>query len=863
MKICYHAGLQRCVVSSDTGQYSSNLIEKLKDLYKSLGDQHSSSSAVKRIPLNFLQGDEFRTALGIYIRPLLHQRVPSLFSDLRPLYEQPDKADIIDKVMLELESLIRENNESIPIPLWTLCLLAQHYDRRGRYEIALSQVNEAIKQNEAVAVALGQVNEAIKQNEAVAVALGQVNEAIKQNEAVAELYLVKARILKHTGDLETAASMAEKAKDMDPKNSFTKKKYIKHMLQIDKDVMFTKDKDDQQTSLPNMECMWYELALGDCYYRRGDLGKSLKNYLAVLTYYTKLSEERFDFRSYQSGGLTLHTSVETLRCQERLDPGSYFHKAATGIIRCYMKLYDSSTKLDDEALMSTTVKMPLSKKKMQETTVTRVSNTKNLVDTKARKGVKSHAKELCNKDKETSRSSKYLDPIGAKLLQVENPLLEATKYFNLLQKIHPDSFGTHVLLFELSMRKYDMLEVCKASKNLVRLEEDNPDTLRYLVRFLGRLDSMVLEESVRTALAIPISTLREKSLIKLIEDFLVRNKGSIVHMVAAAEMLFYLQPYKKLPIVNCINETVYDFYLIPSCLDVCIYMHFHFERDLWWITKEFKELFPFPSYFRTLANNDTSSKSEEEVWVFDSGSTRHGCSKISRLLRKREEVGHFSTSSGKIALYTVVGDVLVNSEDCGRSYFLEDVAHFPRGRNIISVRRFVEQHHCLAQFLLRDSRYISMVAREYILARGFTSGNKYKFIEKFPDKKETDSGWFVDSGSSCHTTCDESCLTGIEDCEQIALRDVDGEVTTSSRKGACELTYTENGVTTRFLMKDVYVFTEGVSLLSVSCFTRDNKCSVLFASDQYYILDAEHDMILKPELICGYGTEHIGIYNLR
>lgn len=57
-----------------------------------------------------------------------------------------------------------------------------------------------------------------------------------------------------------------------------------------------------------------------------------------------------------------------------------------------MKLYDSSTKLDDEALMSTTVKMPLSKKKMQETTVTRVSNTKNLVDTKARKGVKSHAK---------------------------------------------------------------------------------------------------------------------------------------------------------------------------------------------------------------------------------------------------------------------------------------------------------------------------------------------------------------------------------------------------------------------------------------------------------------------------------------
>lgn len=57
-----------------------------------------------------------------------------------------------------------------------------------------------------------------------------------------------------------------------------------------------------------------------------------------------------------------------------------------------MKLYDSSTKLDDEALKSKTVKMPLCKKKMQKATASRVSDTKNLLDTMARKGVKSHAK---------------------------------------------------------------------------------------------------------------------------------------------------------------------------------------------------------------------------------------------------------------------------------------------------------------------------------------------------------------------------------------------------------------------------------------------------------------------------------------
>ena len=45
-------------------------------------------------------------------------------------------------------------------------------------------------------------------------------------------------------------------------------------------------------------------------------------------------------------------------------------------------------------------------------------------------------------------------------------------------------------------------------------------------------------------------------------------------------------------------------------------------------------------------------------------------------LRKRDEVGCVLISCGKTASYTTVGNVLIKFEDCGRSYFLEDVAHF-------------------------------------------------------------------------------------------------------------------------------------------------------------------------------------------
>ncbi|KAL6582847.1 N-alpha-acetyltransferase 16, NatA auxiliary subunit [Orobanche minor] len=901
----YHAGLQKCVATSDNGQYSPNAVQELKDLYKSLGEQHSSSSAVKRIPLDFLQGDEFRKALDIYIRPLLHERVPSVFSDLRSLYEHPDKVDIIDKVILELGSSIRENNESIPTPLWTLCLLAQHYDRRGQYGIALAKVNEAIE----------------------------------QNAAVAELYLVKARILKHTGDLETAAFVAEKAKDMDPKSSFTKKKYVKRMLQVDKDVVFTgdggdqknssrnkarilkhtgdpetaafmeektkdmdpknsftkkknvkrmplvdkdvvftKDGEDQPNSYGNMGCMWYELACGDCYYRRGDLGSSLKNYLAVLKYYTELSEEHFDFRSYRSGKMTLRASVESLRYQEQLDPGSYFHKAATGIIRCYMKLYDSSTKLDDDPLMSEMGMMFLSEKEMQETTASRVPNTKYLRNTQSRKKVKSHAKELCNKVKETSRASKSSDPIGAKYLKVENPLLEATKYLNLLCKSPSDSFGTYFLLFELSMRKHDMLEAYRASNDLVRLERDNPDTLRCLVRFFGRLDSMVLEESVRTALAVPLSTLHEESLIKLIRDFLQRNKDSVTHAVAAAEMWFFLQPYKKFLILKLIEATInsaQDMKLLSlsNCIGVHKLLNLVFgdsETTSRW-TKDCKDLFPFPSFFSTLTSDGTSKANEGGAWTFDSGSSLHCTNNASLLLEKHDHPGAAFASSGNIVQYTIAGNVLIHSKDCGRYYLLEKVVHLPKGSNIISVEKFVRQESCLAQFfydgfLLRDSRYISMVSQEYILATGPMLKRRYKFVSKLPGEKEEDSGWYLDSGAVCHTTSDESLLLSctIEDCEARSFIGVDGVSRSFPKKGSCELTYSsEFGVTRKFVLKDVYVCPQGSSLLSVSAFTRDNECSVLFTPDQYYILDAKDDMLLKPELIRGYGLVVRGEYCLR
>ncbi|KAA8541839.1 hypothetical protein F0562_022991 [Nyssa sinensis] len=175
----YYEGLQKCVgLLSESGQYSSDEIDRLEALYKLLGQQYRWSSAVKRIPLDYLNGEKFREAADNYIRPLLTKGIPSLFSDLSPLYDQPGKAEILEKLILELEQSIRSTcgypgsaeTEPPSTLMWTVFYLAQHYDRHGQYDIALAKIDEAIE----------------------------------HTPTVIDLYLVKGRILKHAGNVLSA-----------------------------------------------------------------------------------------------------------------------------------------------------------------------------------------------------------------------------------------------------------------------------------------------------------------------------------------------------------------------------------------------------------------------------------------------------------------------------------------------------------------------------------------------------------------------------------------------------------------------------------------------------------------------------------
>ncbi|XP_057532702.1 N-terminal acetyltransferase A complex auxiliary subunit NAA15 isoform X3 [Amaranthus tricolor] len=536
----YYEGLQRCLgLYSEKGQYSSDEIDQLNTLYQSLQQEYKWSSAAKRIPLDFLQGEKFEEAAVNYIRPLLTKGVPSLFSDLSPLYAQPGKADIIEKLILDLEESLRKTGgypgrtekEPPSTYLWTLFLVAQHYDRRSQYSIALDKIDEAIN----------------------------------HTPTVIDLYSAKSRILKHAGDLKAAAALADEARCMDLADRYINSECVKRMLQADQvtlaektAVLFTKD-GDQHNNLYDMQCMWYELASGESYLRQGDLGRSLKKFLAVEKHYTDITEDQFDFHSYCFRKMTLRTYVEMLKFQDRLHSHSYFHKAASGAIRCYIKLFDAPSKSATEEDEEMSKLLPSQKKKLRQKQRKAEARAKKEAESKNEEATASNV----SKSGKKNVKAVDLDPHGVKLLQVEDPMMEATKYLKLLQKNSADSLETHLLSFEVNMRKQKVLLAFQAVKNLLRLDAESPDSHCCLIRFFNKVNSMPAPVSdaerlvwnVLEAERPSISQLNEKSLMDTNMSFLKKHEDSLMHRVAVAEMLYLLEPNKKSEAVKLIEES--------------------------------------------------------------------------------------------------------------------------------------------------------------------------------------------------------------------------------------------------------------------------------------------------------------------
>ena len=173
----YHAGLRASfgLEIESENRLSEEDVRRLCTFYNEFSEKHPSSLTCKRIPLDYLEGDAFVDVAQEYVKGFFLRGIPSLFSDLKPLYSSAEKAKALQllfegycerltKADCDVDPDLKSNPQSV---LWIHHVLAQHYDQMGDTEAALKHVHAALD----------------------------------HTPTVSEVHIVHSKVLKHAGDL--------------------------------------------------------------------------------------------------------------------------------------------------------------------------------------------------------------------------------------------------------------------------------------------------------------------------------------------------------------------------------------------------------------------------------------------------------------------------------------------------------------------------------------------------------------------------------------------------------------------------------------------------------------------------------------
>lgn len=265
----------------------------LYDAYTTvLLDKYPKSHAVQRIPLTLLEhtSDEWKQRIETYMQKQLVRGVPSLGSDLASLFliEQPIDddnyqgtavdslymiasdpydiishpiykavSDIVDTYITSLEqrSAFPKNGDSTAEPpstlLWTWYLRAVLYDLTGQYSKAIEMTSKCLE----------------------------------QTPTAVDVYELQGKIYKNAGDIDKAVSSTDEGRLLDKQDRYINNQTVKYLLQAGKEsealetmALFTRHESDPEQNIFDMQCYWYEMELGHCLWKKGDLGKALKKF---------------------------------------------------------------------------------------------------------------------------------------------------------------------------------------------------------------------------------------------------------------------------------------------------------------------------------------------------------------------------------------------------------------------------------------------------------------------------------------------------------------------------------------------------------------------------------------------------------
>lgn len=408
--------------------YYTRLIEALgiaeddskakKAIYDEYAAKYPRSDAGRRIPLDFLRGDEFRNAARDYIALMLNKGVPSTFANLKHLYSNESKKQTLLKLAEEYLASQTDSDSKDKGEAAALFYLAQHHNYHMSRDLAK--------------------------------ATEYIEKAIAKDSKSVDYHMTKARILKHSGNLKKASEMMEYARTLDLKDRYINSKAAKYQLrnnQNDKALktvgLFTRADTvgGPLADLLDMQCMWFLTEDARAYARQGNTGLALKRFHQIANIFDVWQEDQFDFHSFSLRKGQIRVYIDMIRWEDHVFDHPYYTRAALDAIRIYLNLADKATDdVDEEELLAQKKAIKKAKKDQQR-----------LEREAAEKQAKQDPNKSVGPDGEPKKTDD--DPMGLNLAATTEPLNVAMKLLTPMLEASPKSIDVQLAGFEVFMRR--------------------------------------------------------------------------------------------------------------------------------------------------------------------------------------------------------------------------------------------------------------------------------------------------------------------------------------------------------------------------------------------------------------------------
>ncbi|SCU91505.1 LAFA_0F04170g1_1 [Lachancea sp. 'fantastica'] len=419
-------------------------------LYSNLERFYTRAEPPKFIPLTFIKDEKkYAEKLANYLLPQIERGVPATFNNVKPLYRKDIErtARLAGEIVLQFLGKIDSKQSPLTF-VWANYYLCQHFMFLKDYTKAKDYIDTALN----------------------------------HTPTMVELYILKARVLKHAGLLADAADTVNEGRKLDLQDRFINTKAVKYYLRADLvekavEVVSIFTKNDGSVNgvmdLHLMEAAWFVGEQAESYYRlylsnRQKLkeakmsevgveeeaqlerahqirllsyetskfgGLALKRWTAIAKFFKQFEDDQLDFHSYCMRKGVPRAYLEMYHWGKSIFALPMYVRATKGAAKLYFDLYDAQQKPvtnESEDAESASVKKGSKKAKKDAAAL----------------------KKRTDEDKKTTLAfEKDTDILGEKLISTTTPLQDFhDKFYANYAKAATDATRDFVLEFEYQLR---------------------------------------------------------------------------------------------------------------------------------------------------------------------------------------------------------------------------------------------------------------------------------------------------------------------------------------------------------------------------------------------------------------------------